>query len=443
MTSPVPLTIRPGPPLTGETRVPGDKSITHRAVLIALLGPGRTVVRGANPGADCAATLACGRALGLSVTEDADLLTLARDTLHAPGAVLDCGNSGSTLRMLAGVLAGQPFEATLDGDDSLRGRPVARIVGPLRAMGAAVRARDGDRLPPLTVHGGALRPFRGRLEMASAQVASAIEFAALAASGESVIEVPGAARDHTERMLAATGIPIGVESLAGGGRRVTVVGPASPGERHFDVPGDFSSAAFLLATAAPRPGARVTVRGVGLNPTRTGLLDVIRAMGGEVRVTPRGDAGGEPVGDITIEGRDLAGFEVPAEWVPRLVDEVPAWAILAAQARGTSRLSGAAELRVKESDRLATLAAGLARLGVPVEEKPDGLVITGALIGGGSVASAGDHRIAMAFAALATAAGKPVMVDDRRSIDTSYPGFETTLASLGARLGPEDERDPA
>jgi 3-phosphoshikimate 1-carboxyvinyltransferase len=237
-------------------------------------------------------------------------------------------------------------------------------------------------------------------------------------------------------MLAATGIPIGIEPLVNGGRRVTISGPASPRERIFDVPGDFSSAAFLLAAAASRPGARVTVRQVGLNPTRTGLLDVIRAMGGEVTVTPRTGAGGEPIGDVTIDGRVLSGFDVPAEWVPRLVDEVPAWAILAAQARGTSRLRGAAELRVKESDRLATLAVGLARLGVPVEERPDGLAITGAPIGGGAVASAGDHRIAMAFATLATAARQAVTVDDRSAIDTSFPGFETTLASLGARLGP-------
>jgi len=303
-------------------------------------------------------------------------------------------------------------------------------------MGATLHARDGDRLPPLTVRGGALRPFRGRLEVASAQVASAITFAAMRASGESVIEIPGAARDHTERMLAASGVPLVVEPLPDGGRRVTLRGPVAPGTRVFDVPGDASAAAFFLAAAAARPGSRVTVRGMGINPTRSGLLDVMRAMGATVTVTSLASRGGEPLGDVTVEGGSLDAFEVPPEWVPRLVDEVPAWVILAAHARGTSRLAGAAELRLKESDRLSTLARGLDVLGVAVEERPDGLDITGGPSGGGEVTGAGDHRIAMTFAMLGTMARGPVTIDDTRPIATSFPGFETALASLGGILEP-------
>lgn len=427
----LPLTVRPGPPLSGEARLPGDKSITHRAYLLALLGAGETRVRGANPGADCERTLACARALGVTVTREPDEVRLTCGTLRAPSATLDCGNSGSTLRMLAGVLASQPFETTLDGDESLRNRPVARVIAPLRAMGARLTARDGDRLPPLTIRGGVLTPFRGRLEVASAQVASAIVFAALAADGESVIELPGPARDHTERMLAASDVTLGVEPLADGGRRITVRGPARPGRRDFDVPGDPSAACFFLAAAACRPGARVTARGISLNPTRTGLFEVMRAMGAIVTESAAVGGGGEPLGDVTVDGAELTAFDVPPEWLPRLIDEVPAWAILAANARGVSRLTGAGELRVKESDRLATLAAGLARLGIAVDEQAEGLSVRGGPLGGGTIACAGDHRIAMAFATLGTLASRPVTVDDASAIATSFPDFATTLATLG------------
>ena len=440
MSSTVPLHVHPGPPLVGEARVPGDKSITHRAYLLALLGPGETQVRGANPGADCEHTLDCARALGLAVDGLPEGVRLTRGALHAPVRVLDCGNSGSTLRMLAGVLAGLPFESTLDGDASLRRRPVARIIEPLRAMGATLRAHEGDRLPPLTIRGGVLRPFRGRLAQVSAQVATAITFAALAAEGESVIEIPGPARDHTERMLVAAGIPLGIEPLEGGGRRVTVRGPAVPIRRMFDVPGDPSAAAFFLAAAATRPGSRVTARGVSLNPTRTGLFDVMRAMGATVTETPAAASGGEPIGDVTVEGARLSGFDVPPDWLPRLVDEVPAWVILAAHAHGVSRIGGAAELRVKESDRLAALAAGLAALGIAVDELPDGLVVRGGAASGGVIESRGDHRIAMAFATLATGATAPITIDDTSAIGTSFPGFTQVLRALGGRLKPGDGR---
>jgi 3-phosphoshikimate 1-carboxyvinyltransferase len=432
----VPLAVAPGAPLAGAVRPPGDKSITHRAYLFALLADGETIVEGANPGADCRGTLAACAALGMDVREEGGRVRLVHPgALRAPGGVIDCGNSGSTMRMLPGVLAGQPFTVTLTGDASLVRRPVARIVTPLSAIGARVSAADGDRFPPLTITGGALSSAHHRLEVASAQVATCLELAATFARGTSTIEVPGPARDHSERMLPAFGIALECEDLPGGGRRVRLTGPVRGRGTRVRVPGDPSAAAFFLAAAAARPGARVTARGIALNPTRTGLLDVLAAMGAQVTISEADASAGEPVGDVTVTGPErLRAVDVPAEWVPRLIDEVPAWIIAAAAADGTSRLGGAAELRVKESDRLAALARGLAALGIAVGERPDGLEITGGRVRGGSVAAAGDHRIAMAFAVLGTLADGPVTVDDAASIATSYPGFAADLAALGGAV---------
>jgi len=438
------LTVRPGPPLAGLFTPPGDKSITHRACLMALLAPGISEIRGPNPGDDCASSLRCARDLGLEVMSpgrDAAPGTLRLrgrgGPLEEPARVLDCGNSGTTLRLLAGIVATQPFLSVLAGDASLGRRPVGRIVEPLRRMGATVCARDGDRRPPLVVRGAALQPIRYAVPVASAQVAGCILLAALAAEGETTVELPGPARDHTERMLAAAGVPVGREELAGGGRRVTLRGPARPHALAITVPGDFSAAAFFLAAAAATPGARVTAAAVGLNPTRTGLLDVLARMGAGIEVVGRRSEGGEELGDVTITGPPrLAPFDIPAEWVPRLIDEIPAWVVAASAADGRSRLSGAAELRHKESDRLAALAANLGRLGVTAEERPDGIAIEGGTARGGTVDAAGDHRIAMAFAVLGTRATGAVMVEDASSIATSYPGFAADLARLGGVVEP-------
>lgn len=437
-----PLVVRPGPPLRGAFRAPGDKSVTHRGYLFALLVPGATEVLDPNPGEDCERTLAAVRALGVGVARDQHRVTFDHHRLSAPAEVIDCGNSGSTLRMLAGVLAAQPFRATLTGDASLRRRPVARIVEPLRRMGATLHAEDGDRLPPLVVEGGRLRGITYRLPVASAQVASAIELAATFAETPTTIEIPGAARDHTERMLRACGGHVTVEPLDGGGRRVHVEPGPPPGLRRFVVPGDPSAAAFFLAAAAAMPGAEVTARGLSLNPTRTGFLEVLEAMGARVAVATRGQASGDPVGDVTVAGPErLRAFDVPPEWLPRLVDEVPAWAILAAVADGTSRVSGAGELRLKESDRLAAIAAALRAVGIEAAETGDGLVVVGGRPAGGHVAAHGDHRIAMAFATLGAVAGGAVEVDDAGAIVTSFPGFAATLEALGGRVEhPEGER---
>ena len=394
-------------------------------------------VENPNPGADCAATLRCAEALGLKVSRQGDRLGLSSPglPLAEPDRVLDCGNSGTTLRLLSGVLAGQPFLSVLAGDASLHRRPVGRVIEPLRRMGARLCARQGDRLPPLVIQGGPLEGITYDLPIASAQVASCVMLAGLQARGPTTVTVPGPARDHTERMLAAIGVPIEIEGISGGGRRVTLRGPVSLSQAWFRVPGDFSAAAFFFAAAAAVPGASVQAEGVSLNETRTGLLDVLERMGARIeRANPRVEAG-EAVGDVTVTGNDrLRGVDVPPEWLPRLLDDVPAWTIAAAAARGRSRLSGAAELRVKESDRLAALARNLTALGIQVREQPDGLEIEGGRIGGGVVHAAADHRIAMAFAVLGTLASDPVMVEDASLIDTSYPAFTDTLAGLGGNV---------
>jgi 3-phosphoshikimate 1-carboxyvinyltransferase len=306
-------------------------------------------------------------------------------------------------------------------------------------MGARLSARGADRFPPLVIQGGGLEPIRHDLEIASAQVASCVLFAGLQANGETRVTIPGPARDHTERMLQSLGAPLEIESLPNGGRRVMVLGPATLAPAHVRVPGDFSSAAFFLAAAAARPGASVTATGVNLNPTRTGLLDVLQEMGADISRDNLRDESGEPVGDVTVTGPErLRGIAIPTKWVPRLLDEVPAWIIAAARAEGCSTLSGASELRVKESDRIAVLVRNLNSLGVRASERPDGLEITGGPVTGGVVRSEHDHRIAMAFAVLATSSNGEVKVVETEHIVTSYPGFVRTLCELG---GDATERD--
>jgi len=428
------LVSRPSTPLTGRFRPPGDKSITHRAYLLGLLNSGVVEVRDVNPGADCAATRVLVERLGGRI--DGDRIA-APERLVEPRDVLDCGNSGTTLRLAAGILAAQPFLSVLTGDASLRERPVARIVDPLRRMGAEVRARAGDRKPPLVLRGGPLTAVHTRAEVASAQLLSCVLLAGLAAEGTTVVEIPGPARDHTERMLQAFGVPLAIEPLPHGGRRVLLEGPRriAAGDRTLRVPGDFSAAAFFLAAAAGRDGASVTAEAVNLNPTRTALLEVLEAMGARVVRTGERTEGGEPIGEVTVTGTsNLRGFEIPPEWVPRLVDEIPAWAVAASLARGRSRVTGAAELRVKESDRLRALATNLECVGVQVRELPDGLEIEGGNPEGGAVEAAGDHRIAMAFAVLGGACSRDVVVDDGASIATSYPGFAATYRALGGSI---------
>jgi 3-phosphoshikimate 1-carboxyvinyltransferase len=424
--------------LHGAFRPPGDKSITHRALILALLASGRSVIETPNPGLDCAATRACTEALGARIGGGAESLEVTGRGLELlePDRVLECGNSGTTLRLLAGVVASQPFLTVLSGDHSLNRRPVARVVEPLRRMGARLSGREHDRFPPLVVQGGDLHGIEHELPVASAQAASAVLLAGLGGRGPTSVTLPGAARDHTERMLEALGVPVGVEEREGGGRRVTIDGGRTPIPFRMRIPGDPSAAAFLLAGAAALPGSEVTARDVSLNPTRTGFLDVLEGMGATVRREPRAIEAGEPVGDVTVTGpARLSAFNIPEAWVPRMIDEVPAWAMVAACAHGNSRLAGAAELRIKESDRLSTIARNLGALGITAREAPDGLEIEGGVVRGGAVDAAGDHRIAMAFAMLGSVADAPVEVADAENIATSFPGFDATLSSLGGRIG--------
>lgn len=429
------LVVHPGRGLNGTVTPPGDKSITHRAYLFGGLAEGETRVEGGNHGADCESTLACLEALGVGVEREGGAVRIRGGAMRfvRPPHPLDCGNSGTTLRLLAGPLAGQSFASSLAGDASLNRRPVDRVIEPLRIMGATLRARDGDRLPPLEIQGGPLRPIDYAVKSNSAQVASCVLLAGLFAPGTTTVRI-GPARDHTERLLPRFGIEVENRGVADAGVRArSVRGPAVLRAATVEVPGDFSAAAFFLAGAAATPGASVTAHGVTLNPTRTGLLDVLRRMGATVTTRDLRDPEGEPVGQVTVQGPErLVATDIPAAALPTLVDEVPAWAMAAALAHGDSRIEGAGGLRVKETDRLAALATQLQALGIAIDESRDGLVIHGGRVMGGEVEADGDHRIAMAFAVLATRAAGPVTIRGAREIATSFPGFVAALRGLGA-----------
>src|SRR5215831_4221462 len=370
---------------SGTARVPGDKSITHRAILCGLLAAGETVVNGANPGDDTRATIRAARLLGAEIAESSDRIRMigTGGELREPDRVIDCGNSGTSLRLLAGVLASRGMFAVLTGDDSLRSRPVDRIIQPLRAMGAHLHARAHDRLPPLMIHGGELEAHAFTEPTGSAQVASAILFAGLSARGTTSVRVKPGVRDHTVRMLPAFGARVEVSEREDG-VDWRVSGPKMLSGTSLRVPGDPSAAAFFMAAAAATPGARLTLEGISLNPTRLGFVETLKEMGAGIEIRNGEDQAGEPAGSLEVSGPgELRAVEVPADRVPSMVDEIPAWAALAARARGTSRLSGAVELRLKESDRLKSMAANLRSLGVTAEESADGLAITGGPVRGG------------------------------------------------------------
>lgn len=415
----------------GTVRVPGDKSIGHRAVILGALAEGETVVRGFSGGEDNRRTVQIFRDLGVTIAERAGELVIRgagpRGLREAPG-VLDCGNSGTSMRLIAGVLAGQAFESRLDGDASLRRRPMRRIAEPLRSMGATVETAPGGT-PPIRIRGGSLHGIAYELPMASAQVKSCLLLAALYAEGETRLKEPGPSRDHTERMLAAFGAPVRREGE-------WLVAPRSPRlvGRVVEVPGDLSSAAFLLGAALLVPGSRLTVEGVGLNPTRTGILDAWRAMGADLEVRETGVVGGEPVGEVTARHSELRGTDVGGDLVVRALDEIPILALCAAAARGVTRIRDAAELRTKESDRLAAIARELARLGARVVEHSDGLEIEGpAPFTAAAFRSDGDHRIAMIAAVASLLADGPCAIDEVDSVATSFPGFFDLLDSVCER----------
>ena len=426
------VTVAPARRLEGRLRVPGDKSISHRYAILAALADGRSELFNYAPGADCRSTLACLARLGVDVADASTgaviLLGRGLGRLRSADGPLDAGNSGTTLRLMAGVLAGHPFTSTLVGDASLSRRPMRRVIAPLAQMGARLDAVDGHA--PLTIHGGRLHGIEFRPDTPSAQVKSAVLLAGLHADGTTRVIEPAATRDHTERALAEFGGGAIVDGLA-----VSVDGGQHLQARTLTVPGDFSSAAFWLVAAAALPGSRITVDDVGLNPTRTALLDVLRRFGARVTATIASTSAGEPRGSVTVEGDRTAAIAITPAEVPGLIDELPAIAALAASG-GEVVVQGARELRVKESDRIATLVNGFRALGIDADEREDGFTVRGgagtARPAGGVANAHGDHRMAMAFAVAALAAANPSTIDGADAVVISYPGFFETLPRLRA-----------
>ncbi len=439
---PRPLIARPGDaPLRGLIRVPGDKSISHRALMFGALAVGETRIEGLLEGEDVLRTAAAMRALGALVTADGGGAWRVRGrgvgALVEPEDVLDMGNSGTAARLLAGLLASHPIVSIMTGDASLRRRPMRRVTEPLASIGARFEGRRGGRLPLAIVGTGSPLPVAHRLAVASAQVKSALLLAGLNARGRSVVDEPVPTRDHTENMLRHFGATLVSEPLEGGGNRLLLDGQPELVARDVVVPGDPSSAAFPLVAALLRPGSRVTVAGLGLNPLRTGLLASLREMGAALSVANERVEGGEPVGDVTAAAGALRAVDVPAGRAPSMIDEYPVLAVACAAASGRSRLRGLAELRVKESDRLEATAALLAGNGVTVAIEGDDLVIDGAggpPPGGGVVETLMDHRLAMSGVVLGLASRAAVRVDDVSFVETSFPGFAATMRGLGAVL---------
>lgn len=430
------VAVSPAPSVTGVLRVPGDKSISHRYALLAAIADGRSTIAHYAPGADCASTLACVAALGATVTRTAAADPSAPPLvaidgrgvrgLAPPAGSLDCGNSGSTMRMLAGVLAPHPFLSTLIGDASLSRRPMRRIIGPLTQMGAVITAAAGDR-PPLAIRGGDLQAIRFAPDTPSAQVKSAVLLAGLQAIGETMVIEPASTRDHTERALRTFGAAVAVE-----GRRIAVQGGQRLAGCELQVPGDISSAAFMAVAAAALPGSDVTITHVGLNPSRAALLDVLRRFGADVEVRLDADWNGEPVGRLRIRHGAMRDLVIAPDEVPEVIDELPVLATLGAFG-GSVTVSGAGELRVKESDRIAELVAGLRAMGADAEERADGFQVrSGARLTGGTVHARHDHRLAMAFAVAGLGASGPTLIEGADAVAVSYPSFFEDLGRLTA-----------
>lgn len=437
-----PLTARPAQALKGRIAVPGDKSMSHRALMLGALAVGETRVAGLLEGEDVMATAGALRAMGAVVARGADGVWSVRGRgvagLAEPASVLDLGNAGTGVRLLMGIVAHHPFTAFFTGDASLRSRPMGRILRPLAEMGATYVARDGDRLPLALTGSDELLPIAYRLPVASAQIKSAVLLAGLGAPGTTSVIEPQPTRDHTERMLGAFGGEVRVADAPDGARTVTLVGQPELAPAALRVPGDVSSAAFPLVAALIVPGSVVTIENVGMNPLRTGLLTTLREMGADLVVENERTEGGEPVADITARASSLRGVAVPASRAPTMIDEYPILAVAAACAHGTTTMQGLAELRVKESDRLAAIAAGLRACGVAVEAGASHLAVEGTggrpPAGGGIVVTHYDHRIAMPFLVMGLAARREVTVDDASPIATSFPGFDRLMTGLGAEI---------
>jgi 3-phosphoshikimate 1-carboxyvinyltransferase len=428
--------LTPGGKLTGRVRVPGDKSISHRAIMLGSLAEGLTEIAGFLEGEDSLATLAAFRSMGVAIDGPGQgqvgIQGVGLHGLAAPRQAVYLGNSGTSMRLLAGLLAGQAFDTTLTGDASLSRRPMKRVVEPLAGMGARITPTEAGTAP-LFIRGG--MPLRGidyAMPVASAQVKSCLLLAGLYASGRTCVTEPAPCRDHTERMLVAMGYPVQREA----GRVCLEAGHALHGIA-IDIPADISSAAFFLVGASIAPGSDLVLEHVGINPTRTGVIDILQRMGASITIDNRREAGSEPVADLHVRSASLRGIDIPPDLVSLAIDEFPALFIAAACARGRTVLAGAQELRVKESDRLEVMAAGMRTLGINAAATPDGMVIDGGVLGGGTIDSHGDHRIAMAFAMAGLRAAGAIEILDCANVDTSFPRF----VELAARTGLSIELD--
>jgi 3-phosphoshikimate 1-carboxyvinyltransferase len=430
---------RPKAPLAGAIRVPGDKSISHRALMLGALAVGRTEISGMLEGEDVLCTAAAMRAMGAGVERLGDgrwrVDGVGIGGLAEPENVLDVGNSGTAARLLLGVLATHPFTSFVTGDASLRSRPMRRVTDPLSRFGAHFATRDGGRLPLAVTGAVSPVPIEYTLPVPSAQVKSAVLLAGLNAPGETTVVEPQTTRDHTERMLGHFGATMKIAPAEGGGKRITVVGQPELVAAPIVVPADISSAAFAIVAGLVVPGSAITVEGVGLNPSRTGLLECLREMGADIAYLNERVEGGEPVADLLVRAGALKGADIPPERAPTMIDEYPVLAVAAACAKGRTIMRGLAELRVKESDRLAGMAIGLAACGVKIAVEGDDLIVESdgsPPKGGATIETRLDHRIAMAYLVLGLAAKSPVRIDDARPIATSFPGFVPLMNRLGA-----------
>ncbi|WP_332630120.1 3-phosphoshikimate 1-carboxyvinyltransferase [Halalkalibacter flavus] len=408
--------------LNGTIQVPGDKSISHRAVMFGAIAEGTTTVEGFLPGEDCLSTISCFRKLGVSIKQQGEKVTIEGkgwDGLIEPSEILDVGNSGTTTRLMLGILATRPFHSVIIGDDSIAKRPMARVTDPLREMGSVIDGRQKGNFTPLSIRGGVTKGIQYQSKVASAQVKSAILLAGLQSEGVTSVTEPALSRDHTERMLEAYGVHVKRDGLT-----VSVEGGQTLKAQHIVVPGDISSAAFFLVAAAIVPNSNITIEGVGMNPTRSGIIDVLEQMGASMTVQNERVVGGEPIADITISTSSLKGIEIGGDLIPRLIDEIPVIAVLATQAEGKTVIRDAEELKVKETNRIDTVVSELTKLGAKIQATDDGMIIEGpSSLNGASVSSFGDHRIGMALAVAGLITDGDVEINRSDSIAVSYPNF--------------------
>lgn len=432
------LQVAPAKGLSGTIKVPGDKSISHRAVMLGALAQGTTEIKGFLKGRDCLSTIRCLRALGVNITVSGETVAVEGQGLHGlrePANVLNVGNSGTTLRLLTGILAGQSFSATLTGDTSIRRRPMGRVIQPLSEMGAVVLGRENNTLAPFTIRGGDLKTLRYDMPVASAQVKSALLLAGLYAHGQTEIMEPSPSRNHTELMLASFGVPVQTY-----GSTVRVQGGRELRAQKVVVPGDISSAAFFLVAGLIVPESTLVIESIGLNPTRDGIITVLRAMGAKIKVNNLRTVAGEPIGDLEVSSSELHGVSIGGAMIPRLIDEIPILAVAALYAKGVTEIRDAAELKVKESNRLRAICEELTRLGGKVEELEDGLKIHGGHpLTGAACESYQDHRIAMALAIAALGAQGETVIEDAEAIDVSFPDFPEILQRITAPEGSQTD----